>query len=203
MRAGIPWLLMLALGLAPAASTAGEVAGRVSLEVEGARLASQGPVAVYLESAGGGDPAPPPERRRVIRQSGAHFVPEFLVVAAGTTVEMPNEDTIVHNVFSPSRPNDFDLGVYPEGESRSVPFAHPGLVRLYCSIHASMQGTVLVTPSRWFSVASPSGAYRIRDVPPGSYLLHVWNERLPALVKEIAVPDGAVRVDVTLGVPAP
>jgi hypothetical protein len=123
------------------------------------------------------------------------------VVAAGTSVDMPNDDTIFHNVFSLSRPNEFDLGVYPAGQSRSVTFAHAGLVRLYCSIHESMRGTVLVAPSRWFAVVSPGGAYRIRDVPPGSYSLHVWNERLPALERKIAVPDGSVRVDVTLGVP--
>jgi hypothetical protein len=100
-----------------------------------------------------------------------------------------------------SRPNDFDLGIYPAGQSRSVTFSSPGLVRLYCSIHESMRGTVLVTPSRWFAVASQGGSYRIRDVPPGSYSLHVWNERLPAVEQRIVVPEGAVRVDVTLGVP--
>jgi hypothetical protein len=201
MAARILLLLVLSLGLAPAASTAGEVAGSVSLGVEGVHLASQGPIAVYLESRSGAQPGSPPGRRPAIRQNGAHFVPDFLVVAAGTTVDMPNDDTIFHNVFSLSRPNEFDLGVYPAGQSRSVTFAHAGLVRVYCSIHESMRGTVLVAPSRWFAVVSAGGAYRIRDVPPGSYSLHVWNERLPALERKIAVPDGSVRVDVTLGVP--
>ena len=197
----LPLLLLLGFGLAPAASNAGEVAGNVRLGVEGARLASQGPIAVYLESMGGAQSGPPPGRRVEIRQNGAHFVPDFLVVAAGTTVDMPNDDTIFHNVFSLSRPNDFDLGIYPAGQSRTVTLAHAGLVRLYCSIHESMRGTVLVAPSRWFAVASASGAYRLRGVPAGAYKLHVWNERLPALEQEVVVPEGALRLDVTLGVP--
>lgn len=201
MVARIVMLLALGLGAAPAVSNAGEVAGTLSLGVEGVRLASLGPTAVYLESATGGSPAAAAGQRETIRQSNAHFVPEFLVVAAGTTLEMPNDDTIFHNVFSLSRPNDFDLGIYPAGESRSVTLAHAGLVRLYCSIHESMRGTVLVAPSRWFAVASPAGAYHIRGVPPGSYTLHVWNERLPAVEQKIVVPGGVLRVDVTLGVP--
>lgn len=199
MRARIAIGLALGLAAAPAAANAGEVAGTVSLGVEGVRLASLGPTAVYLESAGKAPPAP--AKRETIRQSGAHFLPDFLVVAAGTVVDMPNDDTIFHNVFSLSRPNDFDLGIYPAGQSRSVTFAHPGLVRLYCSIHESMRGTVLVAPSRWFAVASAGGAYHIRGVPAGTYTLHVWNERLPAVQQKVVVPNGALRVDVTLGVP--
>jgi plastocyanin len=192
------------LGVLPAAAArAGEVEGRVQLAVEGAALADVGPVAVFLESAGGEMPPASAGRTPAIHQRDAKFLPAFLIVAAGDSVRMENDDTIFHNVFSLSRPNDFDLGTYPAGEHRTVKLAHPGLVKLYCSIHSSMTGTILVVPTPWFSVVSASGAYRIRDVPPGRWELRVWNERLPAVRRSVTVSEGSVRADVALGTPEP
>ncbi len=185
------------LGAWPAG--AGELRGRVTLGFEGAALADLGPTVVFLASRGGGVALPPERSRPTIRQKNARFDPEFLVVAAGGRVVMPNDDTIFHNVFSFSKPNDFDLGFYPAGESRTVRFVHPGLVKIYCSIHESMSAAVLVTPSPWHARVAPSGQYEIRGVPPGSYQLTVWNERLPEQTRSVDVPDGGLRVDLEMG----
>jgi plastocyanin len=197
IRLAVAGALVGALASAP--SDAGEVAGSVRVAVEGVSLADVGPVVVFLGLPGGGTPPAASGPAPVVRQRGAQFVPSFLVVPAGRSVRMANDDTIFHNVFSLSRPNDFDLGVYPAGEDRSVRFAQPGLVKLYCSIHSSMTGTVLVVPSPWFGVALPGGAYRIPDVPPGRYELSVWNERLPVVKRTVDVGDGTARVDAALG----
>jgi hypothetical protein len=192
--------LALAAALCAAPARAGDLVGRVTLGVEGAELAELGPTVVFLEPPAG-EPAPPlPVRRVTIRQRNARFEPEFLVVAMGQTVEMPNDDTIFHNVFSLSRPNTFDLGLYPAGELRNVTFRHSGLVRLYCSIHESMRGAVLVTPGPWFATATAAGDWRIAGVPPGSYRLKVWNERLPEASRTVSVDGEATqRVDFALG----
>jgi hypothetical protein len=138
-----------------------------------------------------------------LTQHNARFEPEFLVVPVGGKVEMPNQDTIFHNVFSFSRPNEFDLGIYPSGESRSVVFRHAGLVRVYCSIHESMSAMVLVAPSPWFAIVSASGEYRIPDVPAGRYQLTAWNEKLPQSSQPLTVGSGAVRTDLVLGAAGP
>lgn len=203
MPARVALVGALALALSAAGSRAGEVSGSVRLAVEGAGLADIGPVAVFLERPGGETPPPPAGSAPAIHQREARFLPSFLVVSAGQSVRMANDDTIFHNVFSLSRPNDFDLGVYPAGEVRTVKFAHPGLVKLYCSIHSSMTGAILVVPSPWFSVVSAAGAYRIREVPAGRYELSVWNERLPIVKRSVTVTEGPLRVDVTLGNTAP
>lgn len=202
MRRLAPAALLIALlGGFPAA--AGEVRGQVTLAFEGTRLADLGPVVVFLEREQGTDAVPRTSRAR-IRQYNARFDPEFLVVTAGQDVEMPNEDTIFHNVFSFSKPNDFDLGVYPSGESRTVSFRQPGLVKLYCSIHESMSGAVLVAPSPWYATASASGDYRIGAVPAGHYRLTVWNEKLPPATRAVQVKsDGKLSADVALGATAP
>jgi hypothetical protein len=117
--------------------------------------------------------------------------------------EMANDDAIYHNVFSYSRPNDFDLRSLPAGESRTLPLRHPGVVKLYCSIHESMNATILVTPARWFAIASAAGRYAIPGIPPGRYRAVVWAERLPATEREIEIVAGQRKsLDWVIGAPA-
>ncbi len=177
-------LLVLAL---PAAASATDVRGKVDLALPGVSIADVGPVVVYLERLDRAAEAPPelPEARIV--QEGARFSPGFLVVSPGQPVDMPNADGIYHNVFSFSKPNDFDLGLYPAGQSRTVRFETPGLVKIYCSIHESMSAAILVAPGPHHAVVSTAGRFAIDDVPPGRYRLSVWCERLAGTSVEIEV----------------
>jgi plastocyanin len=180
-------LALLPLGVA----AAGEVRGRVTLAVAGADLAAAGPIVVYLEGVDGALSLTPPQRKLEVHQKDAEFSPSFLVISAGETVEMPNNDVIFHNVFSYSTPNDFDLGLYPRGESRAKTFQYPGVVRFYCSIHESMNGTIFVAPSIWHALAGSDGSFELRDVPPGRYRLRTWNRRLPPATQIVEVGAGS------------
>lgn len=206
MRISRPALALLLCALAPLAlARAGEVRGRVALGVEGVALDAAGPIVVYLEGLDGPIPAPSRKRSLEIHQKDARFEPAFLAIAAGETVVMPNDDVIFHNVFSYSTPNDFDLGLYPRGDSRARTFLYPGVVRIYCSIHESMSATIFVAPSGHFAVASPDGDFALREVPPGKYRLRTWNRRLPPtsqlvevgarapVVTELIVASGGAR----------
>ena len=195
---------LVLLGLAPGAGAAeaGRVHGRIEVAVPGAVLAELGPVVAYLE-APEGEPRlsyPVPSAVPEMRQADARFEPPFLVVAAGQRVSLPNDDPIYHNVFSYSKPNAFDLGLYPQGETREVALRHPGVVRTYCSIHESMSATILVAPSPWYAVAAPSGRFEIRGVPAGRYRLRVWNARLPLASRTVRVSEGrGTEVVVSIG----
>lgn len=179
----------LALGLAPQEEPprTHSVRGKVTLSVKGVSLDKLGPTVVYLDARQGKLDFKPPADPARISQRKAQFSPSFLVVCAGQTLEMPNDDTITHNVFSYSPPNAFDLGLYAKGESRSVALRHPGVVRIYCSIHKTMKGTIFVAPSPYFARTDAAGAFEIRGVPPGRYALKTWNEMLPQVSREVEV----------------
>lgn len=190
-------LLLASLAVLAGTAQAGEVRGRVSVDLGGLALADVTPVVVYLEPVLG-ETAWRTPAAAVLRQRHATFQPGFLVVARGQTVEMPNDDTIFHNVFSFSAPNDFDLGLYPAGRSRSVTFEHPGPVRLYCSIHESMNATVFVAPTPWFAQVSQDGRFAIPDVPDGRWRLRTWTEKLPSVERRLEVDRGPVAVELPL-----
>lgn len=153
-------------------------------------LRRSGPHVVYLERIGGELPFPVPEAHPSISQRDARFRPDFLAIVAGQTVDMPNDDDITHNVFSYSPPRKFDLGLYPKGEKRSVTFDVPGVVNIYCSIHESMNGQILVLPNPHYAVLAAPGRWRIEDVPEGEYTLRTWSRRLPPLERRIRVRAG-------------
>ncbi len=197
--------LLVGLVLLSSIATAGTVEGRVGVDVEGLDLASVAPVIVFLTPQGDAVPqrssALPPV---TITQRNARFEPGFAVVAVGQRVEMPNFDGFFHNVFSFSRPNDFDLGVYASGEERSITFEHPGLVRLYCSIHESMSGLLLVVPSKTWSRVEADGRFSIPRVPPGRYQATAWSEQLPpAMISIVVGNDPGPSIDLRLGVTSP
>lgn len=162
---------------------AGDVAGRVELLEKGGRKATDlSDVVVYLDAPRG---RPRPGRDTLAMKSKA-FVPRVLAVSAGTVVEFPNEDPILHNVFSISG-EGFDLGLYKRPKSGSRAFDKPGVYTLYCNIHPQMTATVVVRDNPWFAKAEKDGTFRIADVPAGEYRLIAFHERagegVPVAVK--------------------
>jgi plastocyanin len=159
---------------------------------------------VYLEGTLGTNSAPATNVVSVatqrIAQHGASFTPHVLPVMVGTTVEWPNNDDIYHNVFSMSDAKQFDLGLYKGNPpDKRVMFDKPGRVDVFCSIHENMHCVVLVLQNPYFAVTDDNGNYKIPDVPPGTYKLAAWQERLPLDERQIVVPtNGEVRADFTL-----
>jgi plastocyanin len=132
--------------------------------------------------------------RATIRQKGKVFLPHILAITAGTVVDFPNDDPIFHNAFSNYNGQVFDLTLYPPGTTRSVRFTRPGVVRVFCNIHASMSAVIVVLRTPYFAVSKRDGTFSIPDVPPGDYQLSVFHERatdaaLRALNQHVTVEE--------------
>lgn len=151
---------------------------------------------VYLADPPAAPPAPPDTFTMV--QHDEEFVPHILPIRTGSVVRFPNRDPFFHNVFSYSRPKRFDLGKYPTGHSKSVRFTRPGLVEVFCEIHAFMHAYVLVLPHPYFDAPDADGHFVIRSVPPGRYRLVVWRPGVPESEESIVVPDGQHEVEVSV-----
>jgi hypothetical protein len=145
-------------------------------------------VVVYLEPGPAGWMSL--ERPAEMRQRGERFVPHVLPIVAGATVDFPNEDPVYHNVFSLSSARSFDLGRYPRGHSKQVTFQRPGVVQVFCHIHADMSGYILVLKNPFFAVPDSTGRFELRDVPPGEYRLVAWHERTRPIARPVRVEAG-------------
>ena len=154
--------------------TAGELSGKVTCQ--GVR-GNAGAV-IYLKKVDGTfSPSPVPAE---MDQKNLKFEPHILPITVGTTVNFVNSDDVLPNVFSPDAcANEFNLGTYPKGEKRSHTFTKEGCFSvLLCNVHPEMEAWILVLQNPYFAVTDEAGAYRIEEIPPGTYTVVAWHERL-------------------------
>lgn len=167
--------------------------GKPSREVVAAQVyfTSETPVAMEL-------PAEIPELVTV----GKEFVPRTLTVPMGSTVRFPNQDTILHNVFSVSGKNRFDLGLYRRGDGKSATFEHSGVVRVFCNVHQSMVAHLLVVDTPFFTSPDAAGLFHLGDLPAGPGTLTVWHERAEPFSRRLTLPlEGPLEVQLKVSKP--
>jgi plastocyanin len=190
-----PWGIAAAgvLVLAPAdlagQRTGTTVTGRVSLLDKNGRAATDVDQAV-IWLAGGNAPAVPPDTVEMATEN-KQFVPRLVLLPVGSTVGFPNHDPFNHNVFSLSPEAPFDLGLYGRGGVKRVTFGKPGIIRVFCNVHAQMRALIVVRETGLVTQPGADGSFKLEQVPPGDYVLHAWHERAPEVTQSLRVGAAA------------
>jgi plastocyanin len=190
--------LALALLCAPGLAAAAGLEGHVGLVVDGKPLRAEeaAEVVVYFRPASAAQVQPPATPYTMSTQR-KQFMPRILPVVVGSQVRFPNQDPILHNAFSTSKDNAFDVGLYGQGDAQSVKFTHAGYVRVYCNVHHSMVGHILVLDTPYFTRPDANGRFRLADVPKGKGDLVIWHDRATPWHQEVVAGEAAP-FDVTL-----
>lgn len=136
----------------------------------------------------------------VLDQHGCQYHPHVIALEAGTPVEILNPDKILHNVHTYSEKNPPLNKAMPKFKKEAtVKFDKPEAVEVKCDVHGWMHGWLFVTDNPYYSVTDKTGKFTLTDVPPGSYTLEVWHEKLGKETKQVTVePNGEVKVDFTM-----
>lgn len=186
MRRLLP-VLMLLLAVSAAAE---ELRGRLQLVGKGGKGPARGSdvrqALVWFEPASRA-PAQPP-KTFVMTTRDKQFVPRTLTIPVGSRVRFPNEDVILHNVFSVSGGNSFDLGLYRRGAGKEQKFDQPGLVRVFCNVHHSMVAYILVLDTPYVATPDAEGRFALTGLPKGPGRLTVWHEQAEPATMEVQVP---------------
>ncbi|HEX6862650.1 MAG TPA: hypothetical protein VF414_07540 [Thermoanaerobaculia bacterium] len=186
MRRLVVWVLTLLLAVPSAAE---ELRGRLQLLGKGGKGPARGSdvrqALVWFEPA---SPAPAKPSTFVMTTRDKQFVPRTLTIPVGSRVRFPNEDVILHNVFSVSGGTSFDLGLYRRGAGKEQKFDQPGLVRVFCNVHHSMVGYILVLESPYVATPDAEGRFALTGLPKGPGRLTVWHEQAEPATTEVQVP---------------
>lgn len=171
--------LSIVLGLANAgAGRSATIEGHVGLVVDGKPLrAEEAAEAVVYFRPIAPTALTPPAAPYVMSTQRKQFVPRILPIVVGSRIRFPNQDRILHNAFSTSRDNAFDVGLYSGGEEQTVTFDHTGYVRVYCNVHHSMIGHILVLDTPYFTHPDADGHFEFASLPKGRGDLVVWHDR--------------------------
>jgi plastocyanin len=186
--------VLLAVLILPLPALAGTLSGKV--KAQGLRTAEN--IMVYLDKIESPVKAAKPF---TMDQKNLTFHPHILPIPLGSTVVFPNNDKVDHNVFSLSRTAPFNLGTYKPGQKKSVRFDVPGIVELRCDVHAEMMAYIMVLKNPYVAVTDKAGNFQIPDpswlksagitgaetIPPGTYRLKTWHEKLRPVSQKISV----------------
>lgn len=184
------WIIFLAffVGATPLSSLAEE--GETISGVVKTPWVKRYQALVYIERVDGKE-FPPPKENAFMGQSGLVFNPHVLHIIKGTTVDFTNNDSVVHNVFSPDgSAKRFNLGTYGAGVNKAVTFDDLGEVTLLCNVHPEMSAYIIVLQNPYAALTDKRGNFEIKAVPPGQYRLKVWHQKLKEVSQEVVVESG-------------
>ena len=141
---------------------------------------SLGNVFVYVSDIKGSFPAP--TTAIVLDQKGCRYVPHVFGVQVGQPIEILNSDPTLHNIHATPKANtEFNTAQPIQGMKTTHTFTavEPDVVIPFkCDVHGWMNASVGVLEHPFFAVTKPDGSFSIANLPPGSYTLTAWHERL-------------------------
>ncbi|CAI2717236.1 hypothetical protein [Nitrospina watsonii] len=113
-----------------------------------------------------------------VTQKNKQFLPGHSVVMVGSTISFKNEDFEVHNIYSKSSGNQFNLGAMSGGVTKEITFDTPGPVVLRCNMHKDMVGTLFVAPNGYAAETDAEGRFNLPLVKSQDYKMGFWHPRL-------------------------
>jgi hypothetical protein len=115
-------------------------------------------------------------------------------VRVGQRLQIRNSDDVLHNVHAVSTAgNSFNIGQPRAGLVFDfTPKSPEIMLKVGCDVHSWMTTWVGVVAHPYFAVTDGRGSFEIGSVPPGTYPLRLWHERLGSVTQTVVVKAGAV-----------
>ena len=113
-----------------------------------------------------------------IDQSDLQFSPKHTVAPVGSTVNFSNQDMEVHNIYSKSLNNQFNLGAMSSGVVKTITLLQAGPIVLRCNLHKDMMGTIFAVPNGYFTQPDKQGKYEFNEVKSAGYIMQAWAPHL-------------------------
>lgn len=153
---------------------------------EGNRLRN---VFVYVKDGLQGGLYPVPAEPVVLDQQKCWYVPRVIGVQVGQQLTIRNSDPLLHNVRAEGQINQpFDVGTPIQGMEVKRTFStREVMVPFKCNVHAWMNAFVGVVEHPFFAVTDSDGRFAIPKLPPGTYTLEIWHERLGLQTQQVTV----------------
>jgi plastocyanin len=155
---------------------------------------------VYIKGGLEGKTFAVPATPVTIDQSGCWFRPRVMGIQVGQTLKVVNSDPVTHNIHPMAEVNrewNHSQGAGDPPIDRR--FIKPEvMIRVKCNIHSWMHAFIGVLPYPYFAVSADNGTYTIGNLPPGTYTLGIWQEKLGTQEQQITVsPQGKTEANFT------
>ena len=148
-------------------------------------------VVVYVSDGLTSHTFEPPQQPAVFEQKGCQYKPHVLAMQANQKLDIVNSDETTHNIHpSPNNNREWNM-TQPHGTPLEQTFAREEVaIPVKCNVHPWMRGYIAVLKHPYFAVTDKNGSFDLKDLPPGTYTITAWQEKLGTLTQKVTIQAG-------------
>ena len=155
-------------------------------------VSSRGGVAnafIYIKTGLEGKTFEVPKTPVTLDQRGCWFRPRVLGIQTNQTLEVINSDPVTHNIHPMAEINrEWNHSQGPGDDPLHRHFIKPEvMIKVKCNIHSWMRAFLGVVDNPYFAVSKDDGTFEIKNLPPGTYTVAVWQENLGTQEQQVTV----------------
>jgi len=157
--------------------------------VVGAGGNTLGNVFVYVKDGLGNYTYDAPTGSVTLDQHGCRYRPHVFGIRVGQQLEILNSDPTLHNVHAtPANNTEFNNGQPIQGMKMTHEFTSPEVMLPFkCDVHGWMNAYVGVMDHPYFAVTAEDGKFELPGLPPGTYTIEAWHERLGTMTQSVTI----------------
>lgn len=146
-------------------------------------------VLIYVKDGLGGKSYQPIDKNETLDQHGCLYEPHVLAIVAGQELDITNTDDTTHNIHPIPKVNREWNESQPKGDLKKKVFTQAEFppIPIKCNIHPWMKSYLAVFKHPFFAVTSKDGTFEIKGLPPGSYTIEAWHEKLGTQEMKVTV----------------
>lgn len=128
-------------------------------------------------------------KKVTLDQKGCDYIPHVLAFTVGSTVDINNDDGILHNIhaYDSKKASLFNEAQPKFKKTITKKIDTAGPINIKCDVHGWMDGWFYGADNPYYAVTEKDGSFKLTDVPPGSYTVEVWHEKLGKSTQKVTV----------------
>ena len=146
-------------------------------------------VFIYVKEGLGTMKFPVPATPVVLDQKGCSYTPRVFGIQVGQSLDIVNSDETLHNIHAlPMANREFNRGQALQGMKYTTTFTAPEVMLPFkCDVHKWMNAWVGVLEHPFYGVSGKGGAFSISGLPPGTYTIEAWHEKLGTQTQQVTI----------------
>ena len=126
-----------------------------------------------------------------IDQKECRYHPHVFGARVGQKLLIKNSDPTLHNIHAlPKANTEFNVAEPVQGMTQEHVFtAKEVMVPFKCEVHGWMNAYAGVLDHPYYAVTDKDGKFEIKTLPPGTYTIEAWHEKLGTQTQTVTVAE--------------
>lgn len=152
-------------------------------------------VLVYVSEGLGNHSFEVPKQPATLEQKSCQYHPHVIALMAGQKFVVENNDPTTHNIHPiPANNREWNQSQAQGVQPIEATFGREEIaIPVKCNIHPWMKGYIAVFKHPYFTVTGKDGAFALKGLPPGSYTITAWQEKLGTLIQKVTLVSGETK----------